>query len=322
MKKRSFYTMLLVFMLALAANIKLAAHDKVQKETYIFAIKGQDTLSLDKYEVLADRTLPAKPVLLFAFGGGFKGGERDAGRYVPFFEFLAENGFVVVSTDYRTALKNPDPKQLSTTEGFVAALQNAIFVAVEDFYDATNYVMKNSPDWNIDPQKIIACGSSAGAITVLQAEYELCNKTDLSKRLPGSFNYAGVVSFAGAICSLGNMQWQVAPCPMMLFHGDADKTVPYDKAVIEGLGGLWGSASIIDRLESMEVPYYFYKVENAGHSIADTPLKNNKYDVLSFLTKLVLEKRKVVMVTDEKVPGEEPVKKDFTIIDYIRDNMN
>lgn len=322
MNKRSFYTLLLIFVLALAANTKLAANDKVQKETYIFAIKGQDTLSLDKYEVLSKQAIPARPVLLFAFGGGFKGGERDAERYVSFFEFLAENGFVVVSTDYRTALKNPDSKQLSTTEGFVAALQNAIFVAVEDFYDATSYVMKNSSNWNVDAQMIIACGSSAGAITVLQAEYELCNRTALSKHLPDSFNYAGVVSFAGAICNLGNLQWRTEPCPIMLFHGDADRTVPYEKALIEGLGGLWGSASIVQQLESMNVPYYFYKVENAGHSIADTPLVDNKYDVLSFLTRQVLKKGKLTIVTDEKVPGEKPVNKDFTILDYIQNNMN
>lgn len=322
MNRKYFYTLIIAFTLSIFANVEVVAGNKVQKETYIFAIKGQDTLSLDKYEVLPKQPMPAKPVLLFAFGGGFKGGERDARRYVSFFEFLAENGFVVVSTDYRTALKNPDPKQLSTTEGFVAALQNAIFVAVEDFYDATNYLIKNSKEWNINPQNIVACGSSAGAVTALQAEYELCNKTALSKHLPDSFNYVGVVSFAGAICNLGNLQWQTEPCPIMMFHGDADRTVPYEKALIEGLGGLWGSASIAQQLENMNIPYYFYRVENAGHSIADTPLANNKYDVLSFLTKQVLGKRKLTIVTNEKVPGEEPVKKDFTILDYIQDNMH
>ena len=322
MNKNCFYTLLVIFVLALTACTKVTAGNKVQKETYIFAIKGQDTLSLDKYEVLSEKALAAKPVVLFAFGGGFKGGERDARRYISFFEFLAENGFVVVSTDYRTALKNPDPKQLSTTEGFVAALQNAIFTAVEDFYDATNYVMQNSDKWNVDSQRIVACGSSAGAITALQAEYEICTQSGLSKRLPDSFNYAGVVSFAGAICNLGELQWNTKPCPIMMFHGDADKTVPYEKALIEGLGGLWGSATVAQQLENMNVPYYFYKVENAGHSIADTPLVNNRYDVLSFLTKQVLKKRKLTIITDEKVPGEEPAKKEFTILDYIQNNMN
>lgn len=321
MKKYSFY-MLAVFMLALIATTKVAAGNKVQKETYIFAIKGQDTLSLDKYEVPSENLSPAKPVVLFAFGGGFKGGERDAKRYISFFEYLAGNGFVVVSTDYRTALKNIDLEQLSTMEDFVGTLQNAIFVAVEDFFDATKYLVKNSKEWNIDPQRIIASGSSAGAITALQAEYEICNKTSLARCLPDSFNYAGTVSFAGAICSLGNMHWQTKPCPMMLFHGDADKTVPYNKALIEGLGELWGSAAIVQQLESMTVPYYFYKVQNAGHSIADTPLMDNQLDVLSFLTKQILQKQKLAITTDEKVQGEEPVKKDFTIMDYIQNNMN
>ena len=43
--------------------------------------------------------------MIFAFGGGFKGGDKADKGYIPYFEFLARNGFVVVSTDYRTTLK-------------------------------------------------------------------------------------------------------------------------------------------------------------------------------------------------------------------------
>ena len=77
----------------------------VQKENFVFSIKGTDTLSLDKYEVPAVSSADMKkPVMIFAFGGGFKGGDKAAKDYIPYFEFLAKNGYVVISTDYRTAL--------------------------------------------------------------------------------------------------------------------------------------------------------------------------------------------------------------------------
>ena len=154
---------------------KPVANVDVQKENFVFSIKGTDTLSLDKYELPSISPASKKPVMIFAFGGGFKGGDKADKGYIPYFEFLARNGFVVVSTDYRTTLKNLDPSKVSSPMDFIAALQHAIDTAVEDFYDATGFVINQSSDWNIDVEQIVASGSSAGAITVLQAEYDLCN---------------------------------------------------------------------------------------------------------------------------------------------------
>ena len=100
---------------------------------------------------------------------------------------------------------------------FIAALQHAIDTAVEDFYDATGFVINQSSDWNIDVEQIVASGSSAGAITVLQAEYDLCNGHELAKRLPAGFNYAGVISYAGAVSGVLPPHWEKMPCPIMLF---------------------------------------------------------------------------------------------------------
>lgn len=321
MNNKYVYTLLVVFALSCMACAKAAISSGIQKETVVFAIKGQDTLRLDKYQKREAQVSSPRPVVLFAFGGGFKAGERDRKDYIPFFELLAENGYVVVSTDYRPALKRVDSSKLSSVEGFVAALQGAIFTAVEDFFDATHYIIKHGKDWNVDTNQIVASGSSAGAITALQAEYELCNRTELTKRLPETFNYAGVVSFAGAICNPAPLQWKEKPCPMMMFHGDADRTVPYEKAAIEGLAGLWGSAYIINQLKEMGTSYSFYNVENKGHVIADSPMQNNGYDVLNFLYNQVLNKRKLTIVTNECVPGEAPTTKNFTLKDYIQENM-
>lgn len=300
---------------------KPVANVEVQKENFVFSIKGTDTLSLDKYELPSISPTSKKPVMIFAFGGGFKGGDKADKGYIPYFEFLARNGFVVVSTDYRTTLKNLDPSKVSSPMDFIAALQHAIDTAVEDFYDATGFVINQSSDWNIDVEQIVASGSSAGAITVLQAEYDLCNGHELAKRLPAGFNYAGVISYAGAVSGVLPPHWEKMPCPIMLFHGDADKTVPFEQAAMENLGGLWGSSAVAKSLENLQASYYFYKVENAGHEISGLPMSRNQYDIMSFLSRQVLGDENLAITTDERVPGDTIVRKDFTVQDYILDNL-
>lgn len=202
MTKFSFTAFLLLMAAALFAK-------GVECNTYIYGVQGNDTLRIDKYAVPAvEGDTALRPVVVFAFGGGFKGGSRAAADYLPFFNHLAEQGVIVVSADYRTGLKNLDPASVRTPDDFTMALQNAIGLAVTDFYGATAFVIENSEEWQADPSKIIACGSSAGAITALQAEYMLCNGSPLASTLPDGFNYAGLISFAGAICSEGSPVWQ------------------------------------------------------------------------------------------------------------------
>lgn len=294
---------------------------EVRKDSHIFAIKGSDTLSLDRYELPANPSDGKRPVMIFAFGGGFRGGDRADNGYIQYFEFLARNGFVVVSVDYRTALKDLDASMVSSPEGFVAKLQEAIDIAVEDLYDATTFVVNKAEDWSVDATKVMASGSSAGAITVLQAEYYICNAHPLAGRLPDGFNYAGVISYAGAVADVVAPRWAKAPCPMMLFHGDADRIVPFDKAAMDGLGGLWGSASIVRSLDSLKCPYAFYVVENADHEISGVPMSRNLYDIIGFLSRQALGKESISLNVVEAQPGDSAVRKDFTVQDYIKNNL-
>ena len=104
-------------------------------------------------------------------------------------------------------------------------------------------------------------------------------------------------------------------------HGDADKTVPFEQAAMENLGGLWGSSAVAKSLENLQASYYFYKVENAGHEISGLPMSRNQYDIMSFLSRQVLGDENLAITTDERVPGDTIVRKDFTVQDYILDNL-
>lgn len=110
------------------------------------------------------------------------------------------------------------------------------------------------------------------------------------------------------------------PCPIMLFHGNADRTVPFDKALLENMG-LWGSNFIARQLQVKQSPYYFYLAEDAGHEMANIPMENNRYDILGFLDRFVIRSQKVFINTTETIPGKPQAKKDFTIQDYIQNNL-
>ena len=307
---------LAIIMLLTAATLFAG---EIKRDTYVFGIEGSDTLRVDTYRATGLECYSSlRPVVVFAFGGGFRTGSRSESDYIGFFHYLANQGIIVVSTDYRTGLKNLDPAAIKTPGDFTAALQNAIGMAVTDFYGATAFVLEKCGEWGGDPGKIIACGSSAGAITALQAEYMICNGSPLAARLPEGFNYAGVISFAGAICSEEPMAWKSNPCPMMLFQGDADRMVPYGKVLVDGKG-LFGSRAIADCLKAAGSPYWFYTISGAGHEMAGTPMTDKLEEILFFISRFVIGGDK--SCTETVVPGKTGYKTDFTIEDYIRANM-
>ena len=78
---------------------------RIAKYTDLYAVKGTDSLFLDRYTAVSVEQDDARPCLVFVFGGGFIAGERDAERYLPFFHYMVNQGYDVVSIDYRLGLK-------------------------------------------------------------------------------------------------------------------------------------------------------------------------------------------------------------------------
>ncbi len=294
------------------------ADTEVDKQTFIYSVKGNDTLRLDKYEVFPD--MMNKPCVIFVFGGGFKGGARDEDYNASYMRNLARSGYTAVAIDYRLGLR--DFRQVEDTGPMeiVRLLGNSILMAVEDLFEATRFVYEHADEWKIDKTKIVANGSSAGAVTVLQAEYMICNKAELTKLLPLNFCYGGVIAFAGAVFSEnGDLKWPSKPVPIQMFHGDADRNVPYDKIEMYNTG-IYGSKHIAAQLDSLQSPYYFYNVINAAHEIAGNPMSENLEEIKSFIDRFVIKQEKLTIRLDVREIGKPEVKKDFTIMDYIITN--
>lgn len=312
-------TKTIILFLSLFVSIGIFANDGINKQTFTYSVKDNNTLQLDKYSLTNETTTGAKPCIIFMFGGGFVNGKRDDNSYVEYFKKLVNKGYVVVSIDYRLGMKNTG-SQMDQMR-FVVTLNNSISMAVEDLFDATAFVIKNAEEWNIDKNAIIANGSSAGAISVLQGVYNISNKTKLTQALPDNFNYAGVIAFAGAIFSMdGDLKWENPPAPIQMFHGDADSNVPYDKIEIFKFG-FYGSKHIAEQFEGLNYPYYFYKVENAAHEIAGNPMTQCLDEIYSFIDKFALNKMQLMVNTGVKQIGKPEMKKDFQLEDYIKANF-
>ena len=148
-----------------------ATYEFVKRDSSLYFDYYQTPNSADNYTVI------------FVFGGGFIGGSRNQEYFMPYFSKLVENNINVVAIDYRLGLKGV--KGLGVFN--YKPLENAIAMAAEDLLTATKYIIDHEKDLQIDSRKLIIAGSSAGAITVLQADYELCNRTRLGQILPEDF---------------------------------------------------------------------------------------------------------------------------------------
>ena len=297
-----------------------AGAQEIRKETFAYAVRESDTLRLDRYAALTPDSRK-RPCLMFLFGGGFMTGTRDNRRFRPFFDYYARKGFVVVSIDYRLGLKEPLAAGKLSPETFPQLLPQTVLMAVEDLYDATSFVAGKSAEWGIDPARIVACGSSAGAITVLQGAYFIANENPLTAKLPDGFDYAGVISFAGAVVDMADdLTWKRAPAPIMLFHGDADRNVPYDTVPVPGGGVLFGSAAVARDLAQRGVPYWFVSEAGADHSMAWRPMREHFAEIDAFLDRFVFggERRRF---ETRIVPPDAPERPAaFAIDDYLDAN--
>lgn len=247
------------------------------KTTYLYAQKDTSLLYMDVY--LPQPTDKKLPCMIYVFGGGFKTGARDLKHHLPYYKTLVDSGFVVVAIDYRLGLKNQDEKSYSRPK----VRRNAVNMAVEDLFSATRYIVANADKWNIDTARIIISGSSAGAITVLQADYELANRTTLSKGMPNNFRYGGVISFSGALLThQATLNYARVPSPVLLFHGTGDKLVASGKITVFNRSWM-GSAAIAETFKKKGYPYYLYTYRNLGHEIAVVPMYENKLEIFSFI---------------------------------------
>lgn len=240
------------------------------QETYRFAERDTCSLYLDIFrpDSSAQTTFKGinKPAVMFLFGGGFVGGSRSDANARRWFSRLTANGYTVVAIDYRLGMKGH--KMGKGLRGAVKVLGQFVLsqqIGVEDVFSAVSYLAAH-PELHVPADNIVISGSSAGAIISLASAYAIANgKTE---GLPEGFTFKGVMSFAGGIISKeGAPKFKKAPCPLLLFHGTADKVVAY-KHFGAIRRGIWGSSYIASKLKKEGWNCSIWRFQDHAHEVA------------------------------------------------------
>ncbi len=231
--------------------------------TVLYDTKDGVELYMDIYDPSAGSD-ERKPTVIHIFGGGFMDGSRHQEWLRPWFRQMNSLGYRMISIDYRLGLKGVG--EVSLTQ-FAFLLSKSINMAVQDLYSATLYIIGHSSELGIDPDNLVLTGSSAGAITAQQAEWNICQGTNLAKVLPDGFNYRGVMAFAGAVLAAGQLEYAKTPCPMLIFHGTEDELVPYD--VIESpFASFYGACPVKEAAEQAGGTVRIYRFPGNNHAVA------------------------------------------------------
>jgi len=96
------------------------------------------------------------PGLLLIHGGGWKGGSLEKLRYQA--NYFASRGLVVANINYRKHQKDPE----SSTESRKR-------ICVTDAKSAIRWFKQHAHEWNMDPQRLIVGGGSAGGHIAVMA---------------------------------------------------------------------------------------------------------------------------------------------------------
>lgn len=229
-----------------------------------------------------------KPAFIYVHGGGFASGQRSDGHAIC--KYMSEHGYVAVTISYTLYMKD---KSFSC-DGITSEKIKAIRYGTNDLWLATIYLIENSDKFKINTSQIFISGCSAGAETVLHAQfwnYQKMNWTD--QKLPENFRYAGVISGAGALMDL-NLINENNLVPLMMFHGDKDNLVPYGTAAhhfcdptATGWLMFFGSESIYEFIRNLNGTVKMYTFTGSGHEVANYYFEKEMNQVLEFCNSVI-----------------------------------
>ena len=296
MKKILFYCIAFLISQSIAAQEKYidSLYTVGPVQTEVYSSKDGEDLIIDIYRPVK-RNSEKTPLIIFMHGGGFAGGSPKNPQEVKFAKIAAAKGYSVGLISYRLIRKG---KETGFGCDFDAAGKIKTFqLAAEDFMDAAKFMKANADKFNIDPEKIIVGGSSAGAEAVLNAVYNPDLMFEDSEKY-SDIEFSAVISLAGAIVDVRYLNEENA-IPGLFFHGTADNLVPYATAPHHycenskpGYIILDGSKTIVEKLDKLKKSYLFYTYKDAKHEISGMPFEQLP-QVFNFLNEVVFNNNKI-----------------------------
>jgi acetyl esterase/lipase len=176
-----------------------------------------EVLRLDMYAPRGD-TNTLRPAIVWVHGGSFCCGDKTSGEIVDEATTFAMKGYVNVSINYRLYPPGCSASNPSST-GCIQAIRDATY----DAQGAVRFLRANFETYGVDPFRIAMGGSSAGGIVAMDAAY--------NSEEPGNSGHPHNASTVRAAVALSGAHifGSMGPgdAPTLLFHGTADRTVPY-----------------------------------------------------------------------------------------------
>jgi len=222
MKKRILFGLIAFFLFSVTARSQSYS---VVKEIINYKEVNGNVLEMTIYkpEIKGNTPLPA---IVFFFGGGWVGGSPTHFQLQA--EYLATRGIVAICPDYRTKNK----------------YDTSPFEAVKDARTAMRFLKTNSKKLNINPDRIVASGGSAGGhlaactalINTINEESDNLNVSPKPFALV-LFNPVVDTSIKGyGQSKVAGREFEISPVhhiisgvpPTLIMHGKDDTTVPYE----------------------------------------------------------------------------------------------
>jgi acetyl esterase/lipase len=247
----------------------------------LYKVINGDSLYLHVFEPKTQ--IEPTAAIVFFFGGGWAVGNPN--QFYQQSEYLASRGILAISAEYRIKKKH------GTTP----------FDCVEDGKSAIRWVREHARELNIDPDKIVASGGSAGGhiaiCTALIDGHENSNENlKISSKPSAVIGYNPVFDTTekgyGSKKVVGR-ETEISPChqvkpnmpPMLNFHGKKDTTVPFENA--ERFTKLMNEAGNNCTLVSFEnVGHGFFNGNFFTNGKGDKYFDFTMYDTDVFLTNL------------------------------------
>ena len=219
------------------------------------------TLEMDIYKPAGAPEGP-RPLLLMMHGGSFFIGNKEEPGQAGWCRYFASLGYVAVSINYRLgfhALK----KEIRQSE----------LRALEDADAALEYLLARE-DLHIDPKRVFAAGTSAGAMTALNLAFRLYGDKpmkEVTPRLPAGFRIRGVANLWGSVQDLSVLE--NARTPILSFQSTADPVMPYDFGYPLGWAGkllsapMYGTHAVHEKALELGLRAEHHPCPEPGHRI-------------------------------------------------------
>ncbi len=264
----AFFSTLVIFVSAQNYCIKnrfssssMFTDSQIEKDTNIvYAVAKHwnsnvmDSLRLDiYYPGAAAETLSKRPLIVFAFGGGFLDGSRN--DFTFFCKEFAKRGYVAATIDYRVGWNcvNGTAALLCLCNDYIS-MYNAAYRATQDFNAALRFLSFRNTQYKIDTNYFFVGGGSSGSITAMNAAFTSQREIDLKlnwahtqlgaldssgNTYPKNYKIRGVLDFCGAVFDTTIMT-DNAGIPIVSFHDSLDCVVPaYHGYVINCTGNCY-----------------------------------------------------------------------------------